>query len=115
MKSLKDPYYSEEEAVAQVGKGWESLVREVYAAKTGMGINVGIIQVKEKYGGLRVYTDYYHEQLEEVISDVGKRSFSVCEECGADGNLWLRRGTWYVTRCDAHKGNEAVLVKEPLD
>jgi hypothetical protein len=82
MKSLVN-YLSEEQAVQCVGKGWEHLVRRVYNAKEGMGIPVGIIQVKEKWGGLRIYTDYYVREIEEVITEVGRRSLEVCEQCGA--------------------------------
>jgi hypothetical protein len=102
MKSLTN-YLSEEQAVQCVGKGWEKLVRKVYNAKIGMGITVGIIQVKEKWGGLRIYTDYYDSHLEEVIMQVSRDSLTICEECGAPGGL-VAKGTWYQTRCEDHRG-----------
>lgn len=103
MKSLVN-YITEEEAVACVGRGWESLVRRVYNAKIGIGTPVGIIQVKEKWGGLRIYTDYYDEQLEPIIMEVGKQSYKVCEECGAPGEP-VKKGTWFRTRCEEHRGD----------
>jgi len=101
MKSLTN-YLTEEAAVDCVGKGWESLVRRVYTAKMGMGITVGIIQVKEKWGGLRIYTDYYDSHLEEVIMKVGEESFTVCEVCGTPGGL-VKKGAWYRTRYEEHR------------
>jgi len=102
MKPLTN-YLTEEQAVGCVGKGWERLVRTVYNAKVGIGTTVGIIQVKEKWGGLRVYTDYYDSELEKTIMQVGEESLTVCEECGASGGL-VKKGTWYQTRCEEHRG-----------
>ncbi len=103
MKSLVN-YLTEEDAVQCVGKGWEHLIRKVYNAKVGLGIPVGIIQVKEKFGGLRIYADYYVKEIEDVIVEVGKESLTVCEECGNSGSLVKYNG-WYKTRCENHKGD----------
>lgn len=108
MKSLTN-YLTEEQAVACVGKGWEHLVRTVYNAKAGIGTTVGIIQVKEKWGGLRIYTDYYDSLLEKVIQEVGKESFTVCETCGGSAGL-VRLGGLFRTLCEEHRG-EAVPVE----
>lgn len=97
-------YLTEEQAVACVGRGWESLVRRVYNAKAGIGTPVGIIQVKEKWGGLRIYTDYYDEQLEPIIMKVGEESTTICETCGAPAGL-VKNGGWYQTRCEEHRGD----------
>ena len=97
-------YITEEDAVASVGKGWEKLVRRVYNAKTGLGIPVGIIQVKEKWGGLRIYTEYYVPEIEAVILEVGRQSLEVCEQCGSPAGL-VKKGTWYQTRCEEHRGD----------
>lgn len=105
MKSLTN-YLTEEQAVKCVGRGWEPLVRKVYNAKVGLGIPVGIIQVKEKWGGLRIYTDYYDRQLEEVIIQVAKESLTVCHECGAPAEL-VKKEAWYLTLCEEHRGGWA--------
>ena len=95
-------YLSEEDAVQCVGKGWEQLVRKVYNAKAGMGITVGIIQVKEKWGGLRIYTDYYDAELEKTIRQVGEESTRTCHDCGVPAGL-VKKGTWYQTLCEKHR------------
>jgi hypothetical protein len=102
MKSLVN-YLTEEAAVQCVGRGWEQLIRKVYNAKAGLGIPVGIIQVKEKWGGLRIYTDYYVKEIEDVIKEVCQQSISICETCGAPAGL-VQKGTWYQTRCEEHRG-----------
>ena len=102
MKSLVN-YLTEEQAVACVGKGWESLVRKVYNARTAIGTTVGIIQVKEKWGGLRIYTDYYDAELEKTIMQVGEESLRICHDCGSAAGL-VKKGGWYQTLCDKHRG-----------
>ena len=101
MKSLVN-YLTEEDAVQCVGKGWEQLIRKVYNAKEGLGIPVGIIQVKEKWGGLRIYTDYYVKEIENVIREVCEQSLSMCETCGSPAGL-VKKGTWYQTLCEEHR------------
>jgi len=96
-------YLTEEDAIQCVGKGWERLVRKVYNAKEGLGIPIGIIQVKEKWGGLRIYTDYYIKEIEEVIMEVGEESLKICEICGAPAGL-VKKVTWYQTLCEEHRG-----------
>jgi hypothetical protein len=101
MKQL-NKYYTLDEALTQVGKGWAPLIHHVYNAREALGTPVGIIQVKEKFGGLRIYTEYYHEELEKVIIDVGRQSFTVCEVCGNNGELCKSPTGWYRTLCGAH-------------
>ena len=97
-------YLTEEDAIQCVGKGWEQLVRRVYNAKIGLGIPVGILQVKEKWGGLRIYADYNVKEIEEVIKEVGEESLTICETCGASAGL-VKNGTWYQTLCEEHRGD----------
>jgi hypothetical protein len=101
MKSLVN-YLSEEDAVQCVGKGWEKLVRTVYNAKAALGTTVGIIQVKEKWGGLRIYTDYYDSELEKTIRQVGEESTRICHDCGSPAGL-VKKGAWYQTLCEEHR------------
>ena len=107
MKQL-NKYYTLEEAVNAVGPGWTPLIHRVYNAREALGTPVGIIQVKEKFGGLRIYTEYRHDQLDEVIVEVSKESFHICEECGDEGQL-LKKNALYFTACKHHSdGGEPV-------
>ncbi|WP_421949992.1 hypothetical protein [Pelagibacterium sp.] len=58
-------------------------------------------QTKEKFGGLRVYSDRGDERSEEIITAAEWLSEFLCEDCGAPGRL-RKRGGWYRTVCDAH-------------
>ena len=93
-------YVSLEGALVCVGAGWADLVRRFYNAREALGTTVGVMQVKEKYGGLRIYTDYMHDELDEIITELERESFTICEECGEPGQL--RTGSWYRTLCDIH-------------
>ena len=94
--------YTRELALTSVGSGWASLINTVFDTLENIIGNVKIIQVKEKFGGLRIYTDVLNEELDTVIQKVGYDSFTICEECGALGKL--RGGGWYRTLCDEHAG-----------
>lgn len=98
--------YTRQLALNSVGQGWSGLINEVFdmLEKTK---GVKIIQVKEKYGGLRIYTDFMHMEFDKFIMDIEKRSFTVCEQCGKPGNL--REGSWMLTQCDEHAGGKKAI------
>lgn len=99
--------YTRELALESVGEGWADLVNEVFDKKEAYENPITIYQVKEKYGGLRIYTNEYDEAFDQFLYDVEKRSFYICEECGKAGQL--RDGGWYRTLCDEHaNGRKAV-------
>lgn len=99
--------YSRELALQSVGEGWASLVNEVFDRKESYGKPITISQVKEKYGGLRIYTNEFDDEFDQFLYDVEMRSFSICEDCGKAGQL--RGGGWYRTLCDEHaNGRKAV-------
>lgn len=93
--------YTREHALESVGKGWASLIHHVFDTLQTIKGTVKIIQVKEKWGGLRIYTDVYNNELENIIIDVGKKSFYMCEVCGQEGTLRTDR-FYHRTLCDTH-------------
>lgn len=98
-------------ALQSVGEGWASLINEVFDFIEQNKIhNVRIIQVKEKWGGLRIYTDMMHDKLDAKIADVQKRSFTICEVSGAPGKLRNCNG-WYRTLSDAEGGQHPVVTQ----
>lgn len=95
-----------------MGRGWAPLIHRVYNTREAIGAPVGIIQVKEKFGGLRIYAEYLNKELEEVIIEVGKESLHICEQCGEAGQL-RKIDDRYITACDAHMG-ESITVVDPM-
>ena len=60
-----------------------------------------IMQVKEKFGTLRIYADNTNEYHKGVIAMAEAMSELTCEECGSSGELDRRR--WHIrTLCKHH-------------
>lgn len=104
------------------GDGWRDLVETavgriataVAAAPSG---SVGITQIKEKFGALRLYwqgraglTDAAHAAIDEAISLAEARSACTCETCGAEGRLYDNSG-YVFTACDQHAQGKVVPVR----
>lgn len=98
-----DGGYDRALAKESVNAGWASLIDEIFDKMATMINPPMIVQVKEKFAGLRVYTDRYVEELEIVIQEAEKKSFKMCDTCGKPGKI--RGKGWYYTSCDEHAKN----------
>ena len=58
-------------------------------------------QVKEKFGGLRFYTNGYNEAVSAMISMAESMSYRTCEVCGNPGRS--NNYGWISTLCDTHR------------
>jgi len=56
-------------------------------------------QVKEKYGGLRVYFTGGDDYIDGLVSMAEEYSYKVCEVCGNAGKV--NKGGWITTLCDS--------------
>lgn len=106
------------EAHIWVDEGWHNLIKKlVFDIKELIPEEaINILQVKEKFGGLRFYvgTSYeYSEQLTQqqsielnekwnkilkLIDLAEEKSYITCMICGEKGKI--RKGGWLVTLCD---------------
>ena len=78
----------------------EPLVAEFAAAG---GPKFEVLQVKEKFGGLRFYVNCRrNEAIRQRIGIAADESFRTCEVCGQPGKL--REDRWIKTLCDEHDG-----------
>jgi hypothetical protein len=110
-------------AKQSVGQGWHGILERLFAAKPDW---IMVVQVKEKFGGLRFYLDdgtvrvdfiglgsltvpAEQEHLDEkrsaqlvafkkLVREAEAESFSVCEDCGAPAEQ--RSGGWIRTLCE---------------
>jgi hypothetical protein len=95
--SLKD------KPIFECGPGWrdilfnfledmEILIKDKYNIEDDLFPS--IIQIKEKYGTLRIYPNFYPDELDDMIEDVELKSSKICEVCGNPGRLipdkWMR-------------------------
>lgn len=112
---------------AEVGPGWAGLLRPVLSILREHRCKVG--QIKQKFGGLRVYWDFPDEIegalqvwrenpnnsteapfkkeytrlikiISPVVSEAEKLSFKTCEICGDEARL--NKGPAYRTLCSEH-------------
>ena len=82
-----------------VGQGWRSLVQPLIELCEQH--DVLIMQVKEKYGGLRYYIGSANKEFFDAIDAAEKESYKTCEQCGEPGVLRDDLG-WISTLCDKH-------------
>lgn len=59
-----------------------------------------VLQVKEKLGGLRIYTDKSCETINALIDSAQKNAARTCELCGNSGSRRESESGWLMTLCD---------------
>ena len=60
-------------------------------------------QIKEKYGGLRLYFSGGDDYVEGLVSMAEAISYYVCEICGNKGEA--NKEGWISVRCEAHRNS----------
>jgi addiction module HigA family antidote len=92
-----------------IGKGWHAIVERLSAELAALAERlspeeralVRVVQVKEKFGRLRVYLDDVEtDEMRAAIDASQDESERTCEECGRPGRARTLRG-WVSTRCEA--------------
>lgn len=90
------------------GDGWYQLLRRLLdklEAEARVNPSLGedpapaVLQIKEKFSGLRVYLSWCTVNMAEAIEIAEREALSTCEACGERGWEHEHRG-WIVTRCD---------------
>ena len=99
MKENEYPY-------SEVGKGWWPLIDEAQQIldeynESHDDIKLGFTQIKEKYGKLCLYLNYYVPGIYEKIENIEKKSYHICERCGSTENVTTKHTDFYVyTLCN---------------
>lgn len=91
--------------VGVVGDGWVPLLERMMQDLTALRWNGTFRQIKEKFGGLRVYTEGETPVQYERILAAERESYRTCEQCGATGD-GVRQSTrgWIKTLCEPCHG-----------
>jgi hypothetical protein len=106
--SFYPPGYTRAQGLESVGEGWHELVNKAFDKLESIkDIIILIDQVKEKYGGLRIYSSPMHEEFDRFTLGLETESYKICETCGESGKL--RGGGWYVTACDVHANGRPAI------
>ncbi len=118
--------------------GWIGLVDQYFDVVDRVvpdDVDLDVVQIKEKFGGLRLYCRPVLPQIktempgnDDIISPQSRklepwetelqmakilaeqRSFFVCERCGKPGRLRVRNG-YYFTACDAHATQDGKIAE----
>jgi hypothetical protein len=102
-----------------IAEGWFPMVRQLCLLIEDQLVNfvpeeirkeIYLAQVKEKFGGLRVYLNKSTPYIDGAIAFAEALSFHICEECGAPGELRLT--SYHRTLCNRHSKLEAARKKE---
>ena len=108
----------------ECSKGWHPIIEDAFdemssiirdmdaVSRAYMHDNFRILQVKEKYGGLRIYVSAETDEIADIIKRAEDRAYRTCEECGEYGVMTIRGG-WYQTLCEpCAEKRGAKIVKE---
>jgi hypothetical protein len=82
------------------GDGWFKIIEEL-CEKIKNYEDVEFLQIKEKFGGLRVYVGGVPEAVHKAIEEAEGKSEKTCEICGEPGKI--RGGGWLTCFCDKCK------------
>ena len=83
----------------ECSSGWSSLIEPIIQQASIEGGT--ILQIKAKFGRLRIYIEGGSALLYKMLDEAEIRSGDICEICGADGCIVNLSG-WLKTRCYNH-------------
>lgn len=84
-----------------VGPGWSAILLRAHEACLAANPTYNVVQVKEKFGGLRIYLVGVGFS---VTGPFEEESYTTCEMCGETGHL-TNHGGWSLTLCDTHEAD----------
>jgi len=83
----------------ECGDGWFNLIYELSRKISEHGTNCEVIQVKEKFGGLRFYVCNGTDKIFDLIDEYEDMSYKTCENCGSTDNVTQTKTGWIKTLC----------------
>lgn len=88
----------------EVEDGWKQLYQPIidYIEEYNKSTNnpIEINQIKEKFGGIRIYLSYYTPELDKMIDEAEEKSFSICECCGKHIDNQIIKNYWIYPLCE---------------
>lgn len=85
----------------ECGNGWLGLLYNMATELSRLNCSVEFLQIKEKFGGLRVYIHVEGKDADlayELEDKYEKLSYKYCEMCGTTDNVTVE-GSWIKTLC----------------
>jgi len=85
----------------ECGPGWYPLIKDALTKIDALGnANLAVLQVKEKFGGLRIYLSIHNDETDAIITAAEQEALKTCEDCGSKEKVELRGGGWLRTLCN---------------
>lgn len=88
----------------ECGPGWNQIVydmcKEIQRVANEKKSHIYVLQIKEKFGGLRVYLSSYFDEIDEIIDRAEELAYVTCEICGGPGKTY--NDGWFETLCEEH-------------
>lgn len=81
-----------------VGPGWHPILQRLHDQILAIDSTYEVVQVKEKFGGLRVYLLSEPLPVIDLVAKAEVESQRTCEMCGRPGTQ--QPGYWIRTRCE---------------
>ena len=90
----------------ECGDGWYGILDRMMSKIASLNPKeFRFVQIKEKYGALRVYwgasgdeAEDFWEKVDAIIDEAELASAGTCEECGDEGRIIAIRG-WFTSIC----------------
>ena len=89
----------------ECGKGWHGLLNpifdyiEKYNKDKDDEHKMQIFQIKEKWGQLCVYLNFYTDEISKLIDTAEEEASNTCELCGSKENVGMAYEGWLTTEC----------------
>ncbi|MCK9458535.1 MAG: hypothetical protein M0R80_02755 [Proteobacteria bacterium] len=100
-----------------IAEGWNDLVDRLFTAIRANKVDLKVLQIKEKFGGLRFYYSIdtgggdVHSVL-NLIEQAERDSYHICEVCGEQGCRHTNKNGWVKTLCDKHAQEKGYLKEK---
>ena len=89
------------------GEGWHDIINDAIDEMFAIDPDLSLDQVKEKFGGLRIYytpsVDWDSEQaatLREIVRRAESKANDTCENCGSAENVDFANSSWIRRLCE---------------
>lgn len=95
-------------------QGWMELLWDtcLHIEKLRPGPEFKVAQVKEKFGGLRFYTDGASDAICRAIAAAETKSFSICQNCGGTQHVRTCGPGWVMTLCQCCRAQQDTVTVE---
>lgn len=89
----------------EVGDGWFDIIDTAFSKFMLLDPRPQLAQVKEKFGGLRIYLDNSSDEAYAIVNEAELASDKTCEVCGKPASPGSQNG-WVSTLCEEHRSRK---------